>query len=66
MKAHLERLIRRARGGAVYWPRLAKLVASMSDDEAEALYRVLQSIEEDARQDGKRGLAKKYGMPFLR
>ena len=53
MKRHLRAMLLRARGIAAY-PLVLKMVEKMTDQEAEQWFRVLQSIEEDARQAGSR------------
>lgn len=51
MKRHLTALLHRSRcNRAVLLP----MVEKMTEQEAEALYRLLQSVEEDAKRDGER------------
>lgn len=58
MKQHLERLLRRQRGGRHYQAEIGSIVAKLTEAEAEALYRLITSSNDDAKADGKRAQAR--------
>ena len=63
MKRHLEAFILRQRGGQHHWKQLAPVVEAMTEAQAEALYRLLQSTENDAKTEGGNQAMKRLGLP---
>jgi hypothetical protein len=47
-------MVMRLRGGQLYWSRIEETVKAMKPEEQEALYRILQNTQDEAKADGKR------------
>ena len=58
MKAHLRSLLLRQRGIPHFRPQVESMLEKLTDQEAEALFRLLQNLEADAKRDGKRAQAR--------
>lgn len=63
MKRLLEQMIRKQRGGDHYWKTLAPVVEAMTEQQAEAMFRIMQALESDSVQAGKGQAARKLGLP---
>ena len=50
----LRRMVRVARGGVIYGATLENMFKTMTEPQAEAMVRVLQSVQEDALREGAR------------
>ena len=62
-KDYLRNKLLRSRGGAHFRPRIQSIIEKLDDTEAEALYRLIEGIQSDAREEGKR---KAQRHPFRR
>lgn len=58
MKHALERVLRGSRGSPAYPSQITSILAKLDEREAEALYRLIQNKEEDARGEGRRHQAR--------
>jgi hypothetical protein len=48
----LRKFIREAHGGAIHGPRLESMLDRMTEQEAQAMVRVIESIQQSAEQEG--------------